>query len=1076
MAGLVNTVRGEMEAKEILRFDFESGDLQGWQVVEGAFDFLVCDKKTFRNEPTVPYNKQGTFFLTTLERRDGTGSDPMTGVVESPVWVLAGPEMSLLVGGGSHPDTYVALCTLDGQEVLQARGANTEVMQRIQWNVPPLVGQRVFLRVVDGNTGGWGHITLDDFTAQGKIDPEATEWNFARAKFRRAYREWQTVSLPALRAAILDLRQTFPQQYTRGQEFLQRLEGYEKRLADLEAAWARADETALQQAPQLLDEIRSLQREALLANPLVCGQPLLFVVRPQYRPDHHNTETMFQTGEINTGSFQGGGALKVLHVCRQARNAVECRVQTLLEVPEGIIRDPEVHFDGGKIIFSLRRNIEDDYHLYEINADGTGLKQLTFAAGVTDIDPLYLPDDSIAFSSTREPKYCMCNRHIMANLFRMEADGANIHQIGKSTLFEGHAALMPDGRILYDRWEYVDRNFGDAQGLWTCHPDGTNHAVYWGNNTPSPGGVIDARPIPGPPAIADCGLRIADCGSALRPSLSSENSQFAVRNSPFGPQVLCVFGSCHDRPWGALAIIDRCLGMDGRAPVVRTWPAEAIHLVRDPGTANGAWDAFLGVTPKYEDPYPLSDKYFLCSRMTGRGEQMGIYLLDVFGNETLLHVEEPGCFDPMPLGPRPRPPVIPSHRDFDHQEGYFYVHDVYQGTHMQGVQRGTVKFLRVVESPEKRFWTGPAWNGQGQEAPAMNWHDFNNKRILGTVPVEEDGSAYFAVPSDTFVYFQLLDGNGMMVQSMRSGTLVQSGERLGCIGCHEDRRTAPPLWRMADGGWRNQPEVQGPKSEIRNPKSPVLLALRRPPSQLNGWYGPPRLFSYVAEVQPVFDKHCVRCHDYGQEAGQKLNLAGDRNLAFNTSYSELWQKGYIQVVGAGPAEVQPAYSWGSHASRLVEVIRQGHYDVSLDPESFDRLVTWIDINAPYYPTYASAYPDNLYGRSPLDKAQVERLSQLLGVNLGDQGQVTQITFDRPELSPGLAKFTDRNDPNYREALAILRAGRERLARRPRADMPGFQPGAVDQRREEKYVLRQQIERRNREAIRRGEKVYDDRPQ
>jgi hypothetical protein len=389
-----------------------------------------------------------------------------------------------------------------------------------------------------------------------------------------------------------------------------------------------------------------------------------------------------------------------------------------------------------------------------------------------------------------------------------------------------------------------------------------------------------------------------------------------------------------------------------------------------------------------------------------------------------------------------------------------------------------VKFLRVVESPEKRFWTSPAWNGQGQEAPAMNWHDFNNKRILGTVPVEEDGSAYFAVPSDTFVYFQLLDGNGMMVQSMRSGTIVQSGERLGCVGCHEDRRTAPPVsfpifdFRLPI----EQTGVANRKSQIANRKSHFPLALRRPPSRLNGWYGPPRLFSYVAEVQPVFDKHCVRCHDYGQEAGQKLNLAGDRNLAFNTSYSELWQKGYVKVVGAGPAEIQPALSWGSHASRLVEVIRQGHYDVSLDPESFDRLVTWIDLNAPYYPTYASAYPDNLYGRSPLDNGQLERLSQLLGVNLGDQGQVTQITFDRPALSPGLAKFADKNDPNYREALSLLQAGRERLAQRPRADMPGFQPGEIDQRREEKYVRRQQIERRNREAIRRGEKVYDDRPQ
>ena len=380
---------------------------------------------------------------------------------------------------------------------------------------------------------------------------------------------------------------------------------------------------------------------------------------------------MFQTGEINTGSFQGGGALKTVDLATG-------QVKTLLEVPDGMARDPDVSFDGTKILFSMRRNREDDYHLYEMNADGSGLRQITFGSGVTDIDPIYLPDGRILFTSTREPKYCMCNRHIMGNLFTMEADGSNMQQIGHSTLHEGHASLLPDGRIIYDRWEYVDRNFGDAQGVWSCNPDGTNHAVYWGNNTNSPGAVLDNRAIPGTELL------------------------------------LANFSSCHDRPWGALAIVDRRLGLDGRPPVLRTWPADAIDLV-----GKGNYDTFIRVNPKYEDPYPLSDKVFLCSRMTGRGEEMGIYLLDTFGNEVLLHVEEPGCFDPMPLGPRPRPPVIPPRIDLTKSEGYYYVENVYVGTGMETVAPGSVKYLRVVESPEKRFWTGPAWDGgTGQQAPA----------------------------------------------------------------------------------------------------------------------------------------------------------------------------------------------------------------------------------------------------------------------------------------------------------------------------------------------------------------------
>ncbi|MBW8039582.1 MAG: hypothetical protein FVQ85_06240 [Planctomycetes bacterium] len=808
----------------------------------------------------------------------------------------------------------------------------------------------------------------------------------------------------ALGSAIEDLMSTFGQRYPKGREYLTKLDSIEQRFKQAQN----------NKIPDIEVEFAKLQRQALIANPMVSGQPILFVMRRQYKSDHHNTATMFKTGEINTNSFVGGGAMKTVDFARGGK------VTTLIESSEGLFRDPEVHFDGKKIIFSMRKNIRDDYHIYEINADGTGLKQLTSAAGIADFDPVYMPDDTIIFSSTREPKYCMCNRHIMGNLFRMDADGANIHQIGRSTLHEGHAALLPDGRIMYDRWEYVDRNFGDAQGLWAVNPDGTNHCVYWGNNTWSPGSVIDARAIPGT------------------------------------QKVLSVFSSCHDRPWGALAIIDRRLGVDGRESVVRTWPAGAINLVKEKGPSPGVYgfDNFTKVNPKYEDPYPLDDKYFLCSRMVGRGELMGIYLIDVFGNEILLHEEEPGCYDPMPMGPRVRPPIIPSRRNFKDKPGYLYVIDVYQGTGMEDVKKGTVKYLRVVESPEKRFWTHAAWGGQGVHCPAMNWHGFENKRILGIAPVAEDGSAYFEVPSDKFIYFQLLDENKMMVQSMRSGTIVQSGEQTGCVGCHEGRRMALP------------------QSPVKMP-----IALRRPPSKLQGWKGEPRLYSYMTEVQPVLDKHCADCHNYGKEAGVKLNLARDRTNTFNTSYNELWRKKYIKAIGAGPSEIQKPYSWGSHASKLVKVIREGHEGVKLSETEFETIVTWIDLNAPYYQRYDCAYPENMTGRSPLNNKQLKRLSELTNLpftkiaaynsNLGPQ-----LSFDRPGLSPCLQKFKEPTDPEYLEALAIIEAGSLMLKNRPRADMPGFQACPIDQQRQQQYTARQQIELNNRRSIHEGLKLYD----
>lgn len=798
----------------------------------------------------------------------------------------------------------------------------------------------------------------------------------------------------ALRAAIAHLGRAYGPEYPDAARYLDRL----RRLRESGAT------------PGVF---AAFQREALLAHPVLRKYPVLFVTRRQYKPDHHNTATMFQVGEVNEHSFEGGGALKTIDF---ARGGV---VTTLLEAPEGIIRDPEVHFGGTRIIFSMRDNPGGAYHIHTCNADGSEVRRLTSAPGVSDIDPLFLPGDSIVFSSTREPKYCMCNQHIMANLFRMDADGANIHQIGKSTLFEGHGALLPDGRILYDRWEYVDRNFGDAQGLWTVFPDGTGHAVYYGNYTWSPGGVIDARPIPGT------------------------------------DRVVCILGSCHDRPWGAMAILDRNRGIDGREPILRTWPAPAIELVEAANGQEGyGFDRFVEVQPKYEDPFPLDAHFFLCSRATGEGEAMGMYLADTFGNEVLLHFEAPGVFDPMPLAPSPRPPVIPSRRDLEQREGYIYVADVYEGPSMAAVPRGTVRRLRVVESPEKRFFTHPAWEGQGVHRPAMNWHGFENKRILGTAPVEPDGSAYVAVPPDTFLYFQLLDEAGMMVQSMRSGTIVQPGERLGCAGCHEHRHTAPPA-RTGE----------------------VPLALLREPSRLEAWHGPARLFSYRQEVQPVFDAHCVRCHDFGKEAGDKLNLAGDRDLTFNASYVELWRKGYTGAVGAGPADLLPAYAWGSHASKLVATLRAGHQDVALDAEAMDRIVTWVDLNAPYYPVYASAYPDNLAGRSPLDVRQVRRLADLTGAPFeklaGHQSsQGPQVSFDRPESSPCLGSLEQDAPEAYAEALEIIRAGAQALAAVPRGDDPEFNPAPPDKARELRYALRQRAGQRARDALLRGDRVYD----
>jgi len=1020
-----------LRAQEQVVFDFESGDLQGWRVVDGKFDYFVSDRPTFHNRypdyPDRKYNKQGTYYLSTVEQQPGKPSnDRMTGVAESPVFVLEGPAMSMLVGSGTQQGTYVALCTLDGSEVLKARGkAGTEAMQRVEWHAPQLVGKKVYLKMVDRETGGWGHVTLDDFRARGRIDAEATKQRFAEVDERLARREREKrlegLNVDGVRKAIKDLMATFGPRYPCGREFLTRLERLE--------------------AGANLDELERLRREALMANPFVTEHPIVYVARIQYPyGGHHAIDTHHHTDENNTERFKPGGALKVIHLGQGGAT------RALVEPAEGMMREPDVHFSGRKIVFSMRRHIGEDYHIWEIDVDpatvmdaGAGEpRQLTCLEEASDIDPVYLPDDGIVFTSTRERKYNMCSRDVGGNLFRMESDGANIHQITKNTLYDNHAALMPDGRILYARWEYVDRNFGDAHGLWTVNPDGTGQAIYWANNTASPGAVFNARVIPGT------------------------------------ERVLCVFGPHHNWLWGSLAVVDRSLGMDvdrdNQDAIVRLWPADHMkHVI------HGNYDTFgMRTRPRYCDPYPLNEKYFLCSKETGEGVQMGLFLVDVFGNELLLHQEGAspmGCYDPMPLKPCRRPPAIPVRRTYGNDNGLVYVQDIYQGTHMKGVKRGSIKFLRVVESPPKQSWSWGNWGGQGYQAPGMNWHSFENKRILGTVPVEADGSAYFEVPCDRFIFFQALDANGMMVQSMRSGTVLQSGEKASCVGCHEDR-------------------LQGPVTVAE-----TTMAMSRPPSKLEGWYGPPRLFSYMRDVQPVFDRHCVKCHDFGKTKGSPV-LAGDRNPYFNASYVDLWlwDRTRITCIGGGPAAIQQAYSWGSHPSLLSRIhrpmndaevaalsdrerkLREVHKEVKLSREGLDRIHTWLDLNGVYYPDYLTAYPDSSSGRSPLSGDELKRIKQLTGVGVGDQKHNRRklgplMSFERPALSPCLQAM-DKDSAEYREALSIIRLGGERLKAKPRCDMPGFVPCETDRRRLARYTRLSEIEQQFRTAIRENRRLYD----
>lgn len=759
--------------------------------------------------------------------------------------------------------------------------------------------------------------------------------------------------------------------------------------------------------------------------PELAGKSVVFVERKQFPQDHHNTANIFQLGEINEGAWSACAGNSAMYKADFDSSGNLAAIRKLVSSKDGIVRDPEISFDAKKIVFSMRENLGDSYGIYELDLPSGKFVRLTRVAEACDIDPAYLGDGSIVFASTRAAKYCGCNRHIMCNLYKMDPDGANIVQIGNSIEFEHMPHVLRDGRILYTRWEYVDRNFSGAQGLWTCNPDGTAHALYWGQETKQP------------------------CLNAVQ--------------MPESTTVAAILGSCHNIAWGALAVIDRKIDVEGEKSVVKIFPPEARKLIDKPGDVFA--DSMNALKIKYEDPEPVSEKLVLVSRTLSEGtRKMGLFLVDVDSGAEKLVVEsdgELGIFDAKVVSKRPLPQSSAERRSWERgAKSFVYVGDVYEGTHMKGVKRGDIKWLRVVQDHFKLTFSPGWWENEGSQAPAMNFDDYDRKEPLGVVPVRDDGSAFFEVPSDKFVYLQALDKNGDMVQTMRSGFVALPGEIVSCAGCHESRFSPPPV--------SGHPFKNGKPDKIDASSLPAAG----------------ECFSYMKSVQPIFDKHCIGCHDVGGKGAAKLVLAGDRGLVFNRSYLELHSKKYVKAIGAGPDKVQEANTWGAKQSPIVAKIRSGHGG-KLSAEEFEVLSLWIDLNAPYYSTEDCAYPENPTGRSPLAADEIIKLFEICGKPspvkkdpkwvgkriLARDYKFEEVSFDRPEKSPILAGL-DPGSHEYAKALEIIKTGAERLRNKPRADMAGFEESSISKARRERFRRFVELEKSARRARAEGGKLKD----
>jgi len=1024
---------GEPEYTDI-KWSFEEGVLEPFYTEDdwGAIR-LVISRDTDRNDGVTPMRKDGKYYLCTVFYDDMMNyNESCMGHIMSPDFLIYDPIVKVKIAGGSS--NYVAVCRAEDGEIL-AKGTNpagaghpfNEVTIDLGKNYTK--GERVYIDIVDNTTSSWAFISVDDIRVTGKIcEDERVITGDAALKKATGY---SVEIFNELRAVLDSYRTSYPDFDCT--EILTAID-------ELEKTWT---ETAASEfsnkSPEVLrlkTDISEVVRMAALSHPMINGKQLVFTVRRQYSGDHHNTHTMFPSyaGEHNNGIYTPGGALRMYNLATN-------EVTTLAETQAGVYRDLEVSDDGTKLLYSYRKDAADSYHIYESTLSGNAIAdtaQLTSMAAADDMDPLYLPSGEIVFSSTRDPKYVMCNRHISANIYRMNSDGSNIVKITNSTLFERPTDVMSDGRILYDRWEYVDRDFGSAQGIWTVNPDGTLQNTYYGNNTPT-GAYVDAKEIPGTNLI------------------------------------IATMTSTHDRPWGGIAIIDRSTATDGRSAIVRTWPESLRDRIGEAGNGLDI-DATMGLSLKYEDPLPLDENYFLVSRQVAQGsEKTGIYLVDTFGNELLLYEDESGMgvFDVRLLEAKEDIEfMLSSRRNYNDDYGTFFIQDVYEGTHMEGVERGSVAYLRVIESVPKLYFTkNTDWYAQGQEFPAVNWHSFEVKRVLGDVPVYEDGSAYFAVPQDAFVYFQLISEDGRMIQSMRSGTLIQSGEKTGCVGCHEDAATTP----LSSSG-RSTPMALEQSFTIVDGQG-----VNVPDEITRADYMPEGNLNYLTAIQPIFTEKCITCHGYDDPKAD-LTLVPDKTLIFNASYVDLWRsrsgkdgnfRNMLNVVGGGGTEFTAAKTWGSYVSPLVKKLYDENdpHSTYLTDSERRAVAMWVDANAPYYGDFSTNYPNNLGGRCPLTFAELAKLPGLQYSNSFSSPLPAQIYFDNPEKSPYLDRFTEGTG-YYNTALSIIEKGKERLEENPDVDMEGYTMNDLDSWRLEKHTFRAEVEAENRAAVQNGEKLYD----
>jgi len=641
---------------------------------------------------------------------------------------------------------------------------------------------------------------------------------------------------------------------------------------------------------------------------------------------HYSYTEMVTDAQFKDRIIKGGGALHSLEITSDG----DIIDKLLVAAPQnGLLRDPDVSFDGKKIIFSMRNDMDnDDYKLYDYCVDTGEVRQLTFGLGFADVEPCYLPDGNILFTSTRCMQIVDCWWTEVVNFYIMDSDGRFMRRVGFDQVHTNYPKVLPDGRVLYTRWDYNDRSQMWPHALFVMNHDGTGQTEYYGNNSWGPTSILHARGV------------------------------------PYSNKVVAIASGHHTIQKGKIILIDRSKGTqeDQGVQLIAPRRESDFEILTDSariGEFTKKFDFYGQEGDQFQYPLALDEENFIVAYQVP-GHHFGLFYMDIDNNKRELLAYDPSTptshpGQPVPLQAREVPMLRASTVDYAKNTGLYYVQDVYFGPGLEGIEPGTIKELRVVglqfrtagiESNSNRGVSGGALVSTPIAIDNGSW---DVKQVLGTVPVEADGSAFFEVPARMPIYFQLLNERGETVQTMRSWSTLQPGEQQNCFGCHEDKGTTA----LSHGGITIRTQALR-----RSPRKPVPMEGVDPNSG----------FSFVQSIQPIFDKHCTECHT-GESNEHPFSLLDKpvvrSGKGFSESYLNLTQNGkrneivYWMDVQSAPPMLPPYYA-GAVKSKLVSMFDEGnrseaHKDVVLSDNERRLLALWIDLLIPFTGSYTERH-------------------------------------------------------------------------------------------------------------------------